>query len=245
MPLREGEQKMAAVRLTAFGPEIWVAEGAVVDFKGFAYPTRMAIIRLADGGLFLWSPIQLTAGLQATVDALGPVRYLVPPTKLHNLFLADWKAAYPWARLFAAPGLTQHRKDLAFDEKLMERPPQIWADEIEQVLVQGSFVLTEIAFFHRASRTALIADLVQSFPPEWFKGWRRWVAKRAGIVAPKAGTPLELRATFTNRKAARQAVERILEWNPERLVLAHGPLVEHEAADYLRNAFSWLLSVSK
>jgi Domain of unknown function (DUF4336) len=239
MPLR-GELKMAAVRLIAFGPEIWVAEGSVVNHLGFPYPTRMGIIRLGDGGLFLWSPIELTAGLQATVDALGPVRYLVAPNKLHNLFLADWKTAYPWARMYAPPGLTQHRRDLAFDEKLIERVPAAWMDQIDQVFVQGSFAMTEVAFFHRASKTVLIADLIQSFPQGWFKGWRGWLAKRWGIVEPKAGAPFDLRASFTNRKAARKAVQRIFDWEADRLILAHGPLVERKADAFIRKAFGWL-----
>lgn len=231
---------MAAERLIAFGPEIWVAEGPMVNFLGFRYPTRMAIIRLADDGLFLWSPIALTPGLQATVEALGTVRYLVAPNKLHHLFLADWKTAYPWARMYAAPGLSQHRRDLAFDEKLQERAPAVWAGQIDQLFVQGSFALTEVAFFHRASRTALITDLIQQFPEGWFKGWRGWVAKRAGIVEPRAGAPIDLRATFTNRKALRQAVKRMLDWDAERLVMAHGKLVEHDATAFMRAAFAWV-----
>jgi hypothetical protein len=43
--------------LREFGPAIWVGEGPVVSFFGFPYPTRMAVIRLAEGGLFAWSPI--------------------------------------------------------------------------------------------------------------------------------------------------------------------------------------------
>src|SRR5690348_1167416 len=164
MPLR-GELKMAAERLIAFGSEIWIAEGPVVTSLGFPYPTRMAIVRLGDGGLFLWSPIQLTPGLQATVEVLGTVRYLVSPSKRHHQFLAEWKTAYPWARMYASPGLVQQRHDLAFDDKLGDRAPSAWAADLDQVLVHGSHTITEAAFFHRASSTALICDLIQQTPP--------------------------------------------------------------------------------
>jgi len=230
---------MAAERVTAFGPEIWVVEGPVVAHMGLEYPTRMAIIRLADGGLFLWSPTRLTPGLQATIEVLGTVRYLVSPSKHHYLFMGEWKAAYPWARIYAPPGLTQHRRDLAFDEKLQERAPAAWINQIDQTFIRGSFALTEVAFFHRASRTILIADMIQQFPPDWFKGWRGWVARRAGIVAPKAAAPIDLRTTFTNRKGLRQSVKRMLDWSPDRLVMAHGALVEHDAAAFIRAAFAW------
>ena len=228
---------MAVERLIAFGPEIWVADGPAVVHLGFEYPTRMAIIRLGDGGLFLWSPIRLTAGLQATVDALGTVRYLVSPSKQHYLFLGEWKAAYPWARMYASPGLMQQRRELAFDDKLGDRAPAAWANDIDQVLVHGSFAMTEAVFFHRASKTVLIADLVQRLPP--LKGFHGWLAKRRGVV-DHATAPLDYRATFTHRKAVRQAVQQILACNAERIVLAHGPLVEQNAEAFLRQAFAWV-----
>jgi hypothetical protein len=236
MPLR-GELKMAAERLIAFGPEIWVAEGPVVTSLGFPYPTRMAIVRLGDGGLFLWSPVRLTAGLQATVEVLGTVRYLVSPSKQHHQFLAEWKAAYPWARMYASPGLVQQRHDLAFDDKLMDRAPQAWAADLDQVLVHGSFAMTEAAFFHRASKTALICDLIQHLPPA--KGLRGWLSKRRGVVE-QATTPLDYRATFTHRKAIKQAVKHIVGWNAERVIIAHGDLVEHGAAAFLQDALAWV-----
>jgi len=228
---------LAVERLIAFGPEIWLAEGPVVTSLGFPYPTRMAIIRLADGGLFLWSPVRLTAGLQATVEVLGTVRYLVSPSKQHHQFMAEWKTAYPWARMYASPGLTQQRRDLAFDEKLQDRAPQAWAADLDQILVHGSFAMTEAAFFHRASKTALICDLIQHLPPA--TGLRGWLLKRRGVVE-QATTPLDYRATFTHRKAIRNAVKHILGWNAERVVIAHGEPVEQDAGAFLRQALAWV-----
>jgi hypothetical protein len=57
--------------LKQFGHEVWIADGPDVVIVGFHYPTRMAVIRLSDGRLFIWSPIQLTDILRAEVDALG------------------------------------------------------------------------------------------------------------------------------------------------------------------------------
>jgi hypothetical protein len=47
--------------------------------------------------------------------------------------------------------------------------------------------------------------------------------------------------TFLHRKAARQSVNHILDWRPERLILAHGPLVERDAAGFIRSALDWAL----
>ena len=106
--------------------------------------------------------------------------------------------------------------------------------------MKGSFVMTEIVFFHRASRTAIFADLIENFPPDWFTGWRGLVARLDGIVAPDGGAPREWRLSFTNRKVARAALARILAWQPEKVVMAHGQIVRSDGACFIRNAFRWL-----
>ncbi len=229
------------MRLSEFGPHIWVGEGPLVPFYGFPYPTRMALIRLSSGGLFVWSPVALAPALKRQVDALGPVRHLVSPNALHHLFLGEWNAAYPEARLYASPRLRRKRKDLVFAGELGASPEPEWAADIDQVPLVGSFVLTEVVFFHRASRTAMFADLIENLPADWFKGWRRVVARMDGIVAPNPGAPREWRASFLDRRAARAALERILAWPIERALIAHGESASADGAAFVRRAFAWLL----
>jgi Domain of unknown function (DUF4336) len=232
---------VSEMRLQEIGPSIWVSEGPVVSFYSFPYPTRMAVIRLTEGSLFVWSPIALSAALQSEVDALGPVRHLVSPNAIHHLFLGEWKSAYPQARLYASPGLRKKRKDLAFDAELGDSPEPEWAADVDQVAMRGSFAITEIVFFHRGSCTAIFADLIENFPPDWFKGWRGVVARLDGIVAPNPGAPREFRWSFTNRRAARAAFERILAWPIERVLMAHGEPVTTDGGAFVRRAFAWLL----
>jgi hypothetical protein len=54
--------------LTSFGPDIWISEGATVAVAGFQYPTRMAVMRLPGGGLFIWSPTRLSEDLRREVE---------------------------------------------------------------------------------------------------------------------------------------------------------------------------------
>jgi Domain of unknown function (DUF4336) len=118
-----------------FDQEIWIAAGPSVAVAGFHYPTRMAVIRLSNGGLFIWSPVQLTAELQAAVEGIGQVRHIVAPNSFHHLFLPAWKRAYPAARVYAPPGLRRKRKDIVFDADLGRAPSPDWAGEIDQVLM--------------------------------------------------------------------------------------------------------------
>lgn len=76
---------------------LWIAEGGNVSFYGAPYPTRSVIVRLENGDLWIWSPVKLTMDLRAEVDRLGSVRHLVSPNKLHQLYLQEWKSAYPEA----------------------------------------------------------------------------------------------------------------------------------------------------
>ena len=227
--------------LREFGPGIWICDGPVVPFyPGFHYPTRMAEIRLADGSLFVWSPIALSTALRREVDALGPVCFLVSPNLLHHLFLGAWKSALPEARLYASPGLSKRRTDLSFDAELGDAPDPAWAADVDQVLMRGSFVMTEVVFFHRASRTAIFADLIENLPRNWFKGWRGLVARLDGILAPNPGAPREWCASFINRRAARAALARILAWPIERVLIAHGEPTATNGSAFVRSAFAWL-----
>ena len=101
--------------LAEFGPSIYVADGPIVSFFGIPYPTRMAVVRLSDGSAWVWSPIALTDELCASVNAIGPVRHIVSPNKIHHLFLAEWAKRWPEARMYAPPGLAKRRPNLHFD----------------------------------------------------------------------------------------------------------------------------------
>ena len=224
--------------LTQFGTEIWLAEGPVITAAaGFHYPTRMAVIRLADGGLFIWSPVALTQPLQAAINALGPVRHLIAPNTLHHMAMAEWQTAYPQAQLHAAPGLATKRSDLRIDATLGQSPAD-WSAEIDQLLIDTS-ITPETVFFHHASRTAIFTDLLQQLPPGWFKGWRAIVARLDLMTAAELSVPRKFRVAVKNRTTLRQQIDQLLGWNPERLLIAHGPVIDNNAAKVLRRAFAW------
>jgi hypothetical protein len=226
--------------LKQFGREIWTADGPeVVAILGFHYPTRMAVVRLSGNDLFVWSPVALTSDLQAATDALGTVRHLVAPNSLHHVFIADWKRAYPDARTYATPGLQAKRKDIAFDENLESARIAGWPEEIEHVLMPNG-ITNEVVFFHRPSGTVIFTDLIQQFPSRWFSGWRAVVAKWDLMLGPEPSVPRKFRMAFTDRRAARDSLERILDWPAEKVLMAHGTPVAENGRAFIRRAFGWL-----
>jgi hypothetical protein len=226
--------------LKQFGHEIWTADGAEIVIVGFHYPTRMAVLRLPDRHLFIGSPIQLTEILRAKVDALGQVRHIIAPNSLHHLFLPEWQRAYPDAKVYAPPGLRKKREDIVFDADLGNAPSPEWAGEIDQVLMQGNLITTEVVFFHVKSGAVLFTDLIQQFPANSFSGWRALVAKLDLMVGPEPSMPRKFRVAFTNRRAARDSLEHIFAWPAEKVLMAHGTPVETDAPAFLRRAFGWL-----
>lgn len=227
--------------LEPFGPDIWICDGPeIVAAMGFHYPTRMTVIRLSDGGLFIWSPVQLTEALRAAVDKLGPVHHIIAPNSLHHVFMAEWKAAYPAARMYAPPNLREKRPDLPFDEELTDRPAPGWSGQIDQVVMTGNVITTELVFFHVASRTVLFTDLLQQLSPERYTGWRGLVAKLDLMTAPEPTVPRKFRLAFTNRKAARQALAQIYAWPAENILMAHGTPVLKNGKTVIERAFLWL-----
>ncbi len=228
--------------LQPFGEEIWLADGPAAAVAGFLYPTRMAVIRLSGGALFIWSPVALVEEFRAAVDALGEVRYLIAPNALHHLFLSEWRQAYPDATLYAPPGLRRRRKDIAFGGDLGDAPAPEWAEDIDQVLVRGNLITTEVVFFHRRSRTAIFTDLIQHFSPTAFTGWRAVVARLDLMSAPAPETPRKFRNAFFNRRAARAALRRIFAWPAEKVVMAHAAPIEADGQAFIRRTFRWLLT---
>jgi hypothetical protein len=231
--------------LEPLGPELWIAEGGIVSFFGFDYPTRMAVVRLEDGGLWLWSPIEPTPELMDEVRALGPVRHLVSPNKLHYLFLAAWQTAFPAARMWGTASTIAKRRELSFSGTLADEPPPEWAGQIDQFHFTNSPFLDEMVFHHRASRTAIIADLSQPFSEAFLARhwplWLRLVARLSKMVEGWGWPPLDYRISFRRRETARPKLRALIGEHPEHVVVAHGEIVRAGGEAFLRRAFAWLL----
>ena len=223
---------------------LWLAEGEIVSFYGMPYPTRSVVARLEGGGLWVWSPIKLVPELRAELDRIGPVCHLVSPNKLHHLYLQEWSAAYRQAQLWGPQSTIRKRSDLKFREPLGDIAPSEWQPDIDQAWFRGSFAMDEFVFFHRPSRTAIFADLIEAFSErflrEHWRWWQRQLARVDGIMEDQALAPLEWRLSFLNRAPARAARAKALSWNCERVIMAHGEWRRSDGHAFMERSLDWL-----
>jgi hypothetical protein len=52
-------------------------------------------------------------------------------------------------------------------------------------------------------------------------------------ASPHGGVPLDIRLSFTNRDLARRSLEKLLSWDFDKLVIAHGACIEKNAKPFL------------
>jgi hypothetical protein len=222
--------------LQPFASEVFT-QAQRLRFAGVETGTRMTVVRLAGGGLFVHSPVSGGGGTREAVAALGPVKAIVAPSRFHHLYVQEWMQAFPDAIVCCCPGLAQKRRDLAWSRVLGDTPEPEWRGEIDQVLFGARSLEDEVVFFHRPSRTLICADAIfnLSHHPSRFT---RFVAFLMGNRAP--GATLFERFLIRDRAAAREQVGRMLAWNAERIVLAHGALIESGGSEVLRRAYAWL-----
>ena len=222
---------------------LWVVDSG--PLHGVA-PLRMTVIRLPDGGLLLHSPTRSTAGLRAEMDRTGPIRAILAPNPAHWMFAPEWQRTYPAAKTWAAPGLARRSQvqqaGMRIDHELSSQVPAEWADLLEFIPVPGGLGFTEIAVFHRPSRTLILTDLVLNLEPKRVPAILRPLVRLLGATAPGGRAPAHLRAIMrAGGEAARQAASRIVQLRPERVIFAHGRMFDTHAADALTQSLSWLL----
>jgi hypothetical protein len=201
----------------------------------------MSVIRLADGSLLLHSPVALDPALRGELDALGPVRHAVAPNRLHHLYAGEVARCYPEARLWVAPGVERKRPDLVIAGVLGDEAPAAWRGQLDQVFFRGRPYENEVVFLHRGSRTLILCDLAFHFGPRAHPLTRLLMRliRSYGRFGPSRLDPLLIR----DRAAARESLERILAWDFDRVVVAHGDdVLDRGGREALRTGYAWLLA---
>jgi hypothetical protein len=188
-----------------------------IDFK-----RNVTLLRLRDGRVVIHSTAPFAEEDVAAIRAFGEPAWLVEATLLHDTFAKEGRAALIGLPYLAPSGFGEVS---GVATQPLEAPPSDWEGEIEVLKLEGT-KKNEHALFHRQSRTLVVADVFFSFPPET-RGWARLFARRImGLPASLFGVSRFFRFLISDKEAFARSLRKMLEWDFERVVVAHRePLV--------------------
>ncbi len=224
---------------------IWIKEYPI-HYAGTKFNSRMTIIRLSNGNLFIHSPCNIDEPTKIAIAKLGKVEFIVAPGLYHYLYVESAQRAFPNAETFICPGIEIKNPELEFDWLLGNRPDERWENDFEQVLVRGNKYIWEVAFYHKITKTLILVDLIENFTDEtedvnwilqfWFKVvFRMW-------NNPKPAPEYQL--GWQDKNAASKTLKKILSWDFERIVISHGDLIEKNAKEVAIRAWRQPISCS-
>lgn len=204
--------------LHAFRDGVWTSTDET-RICGALLGHRMAVLRDSDNKLHLISPCAFNETLAEAIRAEGKVTSLLANSLMHDMYLRDWRQAFPEARFVAVP---------TFPEKIAGSPDRILdlttratlAPGIEIIPVSRSRSLQEVAVFHHPTRTLVVADLFFHYP-EPPGPWSRIFFQLAGIGREPAPDTL-YKLLLKDPKFALGALEEMRACDPTAILPCHG-----------------------
>jgi hypothetical protein len=211
-----------------------------LSVMGAEIGTRMTVVRLSDGGLLVHSPIRLTRELEQRLASLGRVEHVLAPNLYHYLFVAAFKERYPNARFHAAPGVAPKLPEVRFDADLrFGRTPPL-GDGIGQAWFRSNHELQELVLMHQSTNTLITSDL--AFNMQASDGLVSKLMLKLNDSYMTFGPSRVCRAHITEPLMARSDVDAILALKPERMILAHGEILNAGATAAIERGYAWLRS---
>lgn len=230
--------------LKNIAPNVWIADGGWISFYGLPFPTRMTVIRLNNGDIWIHSPIEDKNGIANSVAGLGPVRHLIAPNWIHYAWMTTWQLEFPKALTWVSPGVVKRAASkgifLHYDHELDDNAPIEWSAQIEQRLANSGYH-QEVIFFHRASKTLVLTDLIENFEADKMPWWTRPLLKLGRVCDPNGQMPVDMAISFRRHpQHLKNLVDTMLEWNPDRVIISHGRWYPCNGTDEIHRAFHWL-----
>lgn len=224
--------------------QIWIHEYPV-RYAGINLFGRMTIIKLDNGELIIHDPCKIDELIKSEIDKIGEVKYIVAPGSYHHLFVTDFQKKYPNAETFLCPGLERKRPDIKFEWILGNKADHRWEKDIDHVLIQGTKFIWEVAFFHKSSKTMILVDLLENIGDDYqhpasllLRFWWKVIYKMWNN--PKAAP--EYQMGWGRKKIVKNGLNKLLGWEAERIILAHGELIENNVTNVLCAAWRKVLN---
>ena len=172
------------IRKEVIRDTIWTFD----QLQGIFYvvvPIRMTVVKLEAGGLLVYAPVAPTRECLNLMEELvaehGDVKYIILPTISgleHKAFVGPFARCFPNAQVYVAPrqwsfpvnlplswlGLPGRRTQILPEDSSKTPFAQEFDYKILQAINLRLGWFSEVAFFHKRSRTLLVTDLIVSIP---------------------------------------------------------------------------------
>lgn len=219
------------MKLRQLAPEIWLAQYPQ-RLLGIEIGRNVTVMRLSDRRLVIHSTAPFTAEHIMAIRELGEPAWLLDATLFHDTFAKRGCAAFARIPYLAPRGF---REIAGVTTQPLDAPPPEWSGELDVLRIERVPQTREHVFFHRASRTLIVADLLFHFPAD-LRGWARMFVRHVMRLPRLIGMSAFFRLTIKDRSAFVESVKRILDWDFDRIVVGHGEPISRDAKAVLRDA---------
>jgi len=219
--------------------DIWAFDADLRLPGGMLMPSRTTIVRLAGDRLVVHSPLGISDELAREIEALGEVSTIVAPSCIHFLFLKRAMARWPKARVMGAPGLEKKVPGVGFAPLPASGAPEPFGGELLVRRIEGVPYIQEHVFLHPKTQTLVVTDLV--FNIHETRGFGMPIFLRVVGAWKKTAQSRVWRFLTKDCGLAGQCVEDVLAWPFDRVVMAHGDVLEKGGREVLANALAWMV----
>jgi len=231
-----------AVKARKVTDDIWIFSRPFTRFGILPLGGRSVAVKLSNGGVWVLASTPPTEETKAAIDGLGSVAYLLSPNLDHHWFLGPFKEAYPNAKLIGPGPLGEKRKDLKFDGlylKDAEGTTYGFEDDITAIPFGGT-ALTDIAFYHKPSKTLIVGDLLYNLPntesmPSIFSGLFKTFSP-GGALHKKL-----IAGSETNHESLVASAKAVDALDIQRIIPLHGDVIETDAHKKWKLAYAAFL----
>ncbi|MEM1221307.1 MAG: hypothetical protein AAGH40_00980 [Verrucomicrobiota bacterium] len=205
---------------------------------GASFGRIVTIFRLQSGAVVIHSTGPFSDEDKEEIRKLGTVAAVVDVTNFHDTFAEIGRSAFPDARYFAPKRFPLAAK---LNAESIEEGEAIWGKELLWLPLDGVPTLNEWVCYHPESKTLVVADLLFNCKPDDLVGKAFFAL--AGIRGWPGNGRL-FRICVRDRKALETSIQKILAWDFDRLIVAHGDPIEDDAkAIFIRaiqRGFPWM-----
>ena len=214
--------------LDEIAPDVFLQQHPL-SMLGCKMGRMVTVIRLASGKLVIHSTAEFSAADVEAIRALGEPVALMEATCFHDTYAKAGREAFSEIPYFVPPGFPEAEALDATDlVSGCGSIPGDDADELEVIEIGGMPKIREHALYHRPSKTLIVADLIFNLPPD-VGSWSQLFLRATAGIKEFPGMSRLFRFMIKDRSAFASSMETIAARDFDRLVVAHGDPIEHNA----------------